>query len=265
MKLVFALTAGRTGSAYLAELLRRNLPEAEVHHEILSYTSFGVDTPDISHLHAYNTFGNTPHVQSFWQRKADKILSSDKDVYVETSHILMKAGLVENLASLAVSHDVHFVILTRNFLHTIVSYHERGDFLNLGNMWLWYLDPNYARNIVNAAPFLPVGPHGTRLWYLNEIAARTEMFRLLYANHPHLHFHAADIYELNQRKHIAALFDQLGLPIADIAIPPKQNVNEALIPMLPEQKAALKQFVDRHAGLDPAKLVHELVKQQKVN
>jgi len=48
MKLIFTLTAGRTGTMYLAELLRANLPDTEVHHEILEYDSFGVDTPEIS-------------------------------------------------------------------------------------------------------------------------------------------------------------------------------------------------------------------------
>src|SRR5271165_1188039 len=92
MKLIFTLTAGRTGTAYLAELLRTNVPQAETHHEILTYTSFGVDTPDISHFHAFNNYGNTPEVQAFWQHKFEKILGCGKSCYAETSHMLMKAG-----------------------------------------------------------------------------------------------------------------------------------------------------------------------------
>src|SRR5689334_3546706 len=119
MKLIFTLTPGRTGTAYLSELLKWNLSDAEVHHEIQTYTSFGECTPDISQLHAFNVFGNTPAVQQFWRRKFDKILASGKPVYAETSHLLMKAGLVENMAELAKDHDVHFVILKRDTMKTI--------------------------------------------------------------------------------------------------------------------------------------------------
>jgi hypothetical protein len=40
MKLVFTLTAGRTGAAFLAELLARSFPFAEVHHERLGWVAF---------------------------------------------------------------------------------------------------------------------------------------------------------------------------------------------------------------------------------
>ena len=74
-RFVFTLTPGRTGTAYLAQLLRANLPHAEVHHEILGYDAFGVDSPDLSHLMQFNSRGNTPHVQAFWRRKRSKASS----------------------------------------------------------------------------------------------------------------------------------------------------------------------------------------------
>src|SRR6185369_16015283 len=111
MKFIFTLTAGRTGTAFLAELIKWNVSNAEVHHEITEYSSFGTDTPDISHLHAYNASGNTPAIQQFWQNKLKKITSGNKEVYVETSHVLMKAGLVENIAEMMKDHEIHFVIL----------------------------------------------------------------------------------------------------------------------------------------------------------
>jgi hypothetical protein len=261
LKLIFALTAGRTGSAFLAELLKSNVPSADVHHEILS---FGVGTPDISHLHAYNTFGNTPYVQTFWQHKMEKILAGGKACYVETAHVLMKVGLVENVISLAAGHDIHFIRLTRNVLHTLISYHERGDFLNRGNMWMWYLDPAYARNILNAEPFQQYGIPGVRWWYVNEIAARAELLRQQYSQYPHVHFHTADLYDLNQKESATALFKQLGLAVSDVVIPPKENVNARLVPISPEEKAALELLLQRNAGIDPVQYVQTLLREQKV-
>ena len=72
-KFVFTLSSGRTGTAFLAHLLQANLPGAEVHHEILDYAAFGVDTPDVSHLRQFNAIGNSQLVQSFWKQKFQRI------------------------------------------------------------------------------------------------------------------------------------------------------------------------------------------------
>jgi SAM-dependent methyltransferase len=262
LKLIFALTAGRTGSAYLAELLRQNVSDAEVHHERLGYTSFGIDTPDISHFHAYNTFGVTSYVNAFWQRKINTILSCGKPCYAETSHVLMKAGLVENAVAMAGGHDIHFILLKRNVLDTIVSYHQRCDFLNYSNMWMRFLDPNYAMNMIRSAPFIQYGLQGVRLWYLNEIAVRSEVFRLLYSHYPNVHFHTVDIADLNDKKNVAALLKQLGLPSSSIVLPPKQNVTTEGLPMSDEEREALKRFLDTTA-LDPVAFARELVQTQR--
>ncbi|HKY93691.1 MAG TPA: hypothetical protein VJL84_00240, partial [Kiloniellales bacterium] len=134
---VFTMTAGRTGTAYLAELLRQNVGSAEVHHEILGWDRFGVDTPDVSHMTLYNSVGNHPKVQAFWQDKLGRIAKTMAPVYVETSHLLLKAGLVENLGPLLAAGTVHLVALERDLLPTVISYRNRFDFLNKGMWWMW--------------------------------------------------------------------------------------------------------------------------------
>jgi hypothetical protein len=245
MKLIFALTAGRTGSAYLAELLRQNVSDAETHHEILSYVSFGTDTPDISHLHAFNNVGNTPKIQQFWQRKFQKVLACGKSCYAETSHLLMKAGLVENAAAMLAGHEVHFVILQRDIFQTIASYHQRGDFLNYGNIWMWYLDPSYARNIVGAKPFAPFGVHGIRLWYLAEMNARFAFYRCRYGHWRKWHFHLVNIEALNDMEGVRQLFRAMGLPAKHIRIPPKQNMNVGSVVMDDQERELLRQLISR--------------------
>lgn len=241
MRCIFTLTAGRTGTAYLAELLRCNMADIAAHHEILSYKSFGVDTPDISHMHAFNAFGNTEEVRAFWQRKWQRIQATGARTYAETSHVLMKAGMVENLATLAQEHEVHFIHLTRNFYPTLVSYHHRHDFTNMGNQWLWYLDPNYPRNKVDATPFRALGIHGVRLWYLCEINVRAHYYRLKYAHAPHLHFHHATLESLNDPEAVAALLAELGAPkpAGEVIIPPKKNENANTAPLSPQHKEML--------------------------
>lgn len=64
----FTITAGRTGTAYLAEQLTANVVCAEVHHDILGYDTFGVDAPDVSYLTLFNSQGNTDKVRAFWEQ-----------------------------------------------------------------------------------------------------------------------------------------------------------------------------------------------------
>ena len=111
---LFTMTTGRSGTQYLTELLRRNLTDAECHHEILDWDRFGVDMPDLSHMMLFNAEGNVAKVQEFWRQKLARIVRTPQRFYVETSHMLMKAGLIENLAPLTEAGRVHLVILERD-------------------------------------------------------------------------------------------------------------------------------------------------------
>src|ERR1700745_4297658 len=90
---VFTMTTGRSGTRYLADLLAQNLPDAECRHEFSGWGHFGVDTPDLSHMTLFNSEGNVEKVQAFWRAKLRRIAATPKPFYVETSHVLMKAGL----------------------------------------------------------------------------------------------------------------------------------------------------------------------------
>ena len=107
MIFVFTLTAGRTGSLFLAQLFHDHFPGAACFHEHLSYESFGLDTPDLSTLLLFNSVGNVPRVREFWKNKVKRMLNVNSSMYVETSHVLIKAGLVENITELCQDHDIH--------------------------------------------------------------------------------------------------------------------------------------------------------------
>jgi len=143
---IFTITLGRSGSAYLTELLRSNLPDSEVHHERMWPDGFGLDTPDVSHLMSFNTHGNTAAVKQFWRQKFSVIGAGNTATYVETSHLLAKVGLMENLGTFLQNTEVDIVLLRRDLEKTVISLLARGDFINSGMSWTFYLDWNYPRH-----------------------------------------------------------------------------------------------------------------------
>ena len=121
---VFTMTPGRTGTGFLAALLRENSAPAEqvaVHHEFIGFDAFGLDTPEMSHFNGFNCHGNTPAVRGFWEQKLARIAGTTGSHYVETSHLLMKAGLAENIDVLTAAGTVHFVVLERDLAATVRS------------------------------------------------------------------------------------------------------------------------------------------------
>jgi hypothetical protein len=226
-KFIFTITPGHTGTTFLADLLKRNLPNSEIHHEILGYDKFGVDTPDVSHMTLFNSQGNVDKVKSFWSQKLEKIIFSPCDVYGETSHLLVKAGLMENISPLFEYGEVYIIDLRRNIEKIILSLRKRYDFLNKGNMWLWHLDPDYPRNLVNTSAFLPLGVEGIRYWYVCEMYARAEYYKQLFINNDNVHFISIDIDDLSNPQVAQSFLAQLGhdVEISAINFPPQRNVS----------------------------------------
>ncbi len=263
MKLIFTLSAGRTGTAFLAELLARNLPEAEVHHERIGYDTFGVDTPDLSHLALFNSRGNIQKVQRFWKKKFGRILNSHVDVYAETSHVLMKAGLVENAVNLCRGHELHFIRLRRALVPTLLSYERRGDFLNKSSQWIWYLDDDYPRLFIKPDKFRRFGLHGLRLWYLMEVEFRAAYYKERYQGVPGVYFHKADIDELNDVNKAAAILSALhGQHRTEgVVVPGKKNVSEASKTPDADHLRVLEKLVAGARSLDPRATAREYVSQ----
>jgi hypothetical protein len=175
----FTITAGRTGSAWLAEFISENLNIRSV-HEPLEIDDFGVRMPDIKLMRTFNMQGNTHEVRDFYTKKLDEI--SDFAAYAETNHTLAKCGLVENLAGHQIATDSCLIVLRRDFVKQCISYISRGDFRNITIDWQWYLHHNYCNNIVGYAPFERHGLLGKALWYVYEMDARQHYYERLYAS-----------------------------------------------------------------------------------
>ena len=242
---VFTLTAGRTGTAWLAELLRANLPDCEAHHEILGYDRFGLDTPDLSHFTLFNSVGSVPDVQAFWERKAERVMASNTPWYCETSHLLMKAGLVENIDRFTEAGTVHLIALSRDPVDTVTSYTRRGDMNNAGNQWLWHLDPGYPLNVLNAAPFMERGLLAVRYWYWMEIEARQGLYAALLADRADVRVHRHSLEAL--RADPGPLFADLGVDLPNPTLPEPRNAGKSA-ELSTENRQVVERVVSMFSG-----------------
>lgn len=175
MKFIFTVTTGRSGTAYLAELIARNREDCFCTHEILDPQAWGLLTPEVSQMMAYNHQKENPITDAFWKIKAQWTASNiEQSVYVETSHVLAKAGLVENLHRFRAFGEVILIFLHRSKEAVVESMYRRGDYACIGNMWLWLLDPKYPNNILEPKD---LSRRGLCSWYVDEMEARARAFR----------------------------------------------------------------------------------------
>lgn len=232
-KFIFTLTTGRSGTAYLASLLNKFIPQADVFHEHIGYDKIGFLTPDISTLVAFNNRGFDSLVKDFWEQKWMFIEQNDSDIYVETSHQLMKAGLVEYCYELLGDNkelEFHFIQLERDMTDTVISHLSRNDFTRPENMWLWYLDPDYSNNLINADPFLENHPVllGRTIWYQFETRLRSRVYAKIYENTDGMFFHNVQLQQLNDKNFIQQFLNKLNVNSSINAkkLPAPKNVDK---------------------------------------
>ncbi|MFP6743391.1 MAG: hypothetical protein VCD33_17500 [Alphaproteobacteria bacterium] len=262
---VFTMTPGRSGTGYLAALLEGNGGPADqvaVHHEFLGFDDFGRETPEMSHFTGFNCHGNTPAVRRFWEQKLGRIAATPGSHYVETSHLLMKAGLVENIDLLTDAGTVHFVVLRRDPAATVRSYRRRGDFVNRINMRLWCLDPDYPRNIVKADAAMASDKDGICLWYICEVMTRAAHYRQILAGNDRVVFHDAALETLADAETVNALLDGLHLPraTANLAIPGRINESPPHFRLLPDEAARIDAVIKKYP-FDPDALARDYIEK----
>ncbi|KIC39110.1 hypothetical protein [Leisingera sp. ANG-M7] len=212
---IFTLSAGRTGTAWLAQLLGDNLDINSV-HEPLAVEDCGSAMPEIGHMRTFNTRGMTPKLQDFWNKK----LESLEAPYGESNHALGKCGLIEALADSSICDRTTVIILRRDLAKQCASYAGRGDFTNLTVVWQWYLDVSYENVIVNPASFLQLGQIGWAIWYALEMEARYAYYLLSYGQK--INFVTARLEEATTPDGAARLLAELGHS-GPVLLPEKKN------------------------------------------
>lgn len=253
-RFIFTITTGRSGTAFLAALLRENLADAEVHHERTGFGRFGVTAPDASTCALFNSEGNVSEVRHFWRRKLGLARQGEAGSYVETSHVLAKAGLIENLEALGPAAEIHLVLLRRDSFATAWSLANRFDFANRRFDWLFGLDPSYPRNIVSPKPLAPHGVLGSCLWYVAEILTRGEYYRRLLTGRRNIRIHQVTLEDLGTEQGAAALISALNDGVASTSVVMPQEMNGTRQWSLGQKKSeALRKLVAAYP-FDPAKL-----------
>jgi len=186
---IYAITTGRSGTMFLSRLLNLNIAGAEVHHEFTGFPHFGRRTPDVSQLTTFNHVGNVPEVRSFWRRKFTEDSKSRSRIYAEMSHVLAKAGLLENLDLLPPDTRIDLIRLKRDSFETYWSHLNRFDFVQPASTWLLTLDAHYPNVIVDSAAYLEHGIFGQALWYVHEMEARAAYYERLMVTDSRIRFH----------------------------------------------------------------------------
>ena len=243
---------------YLTNLLKENLPNCQAHHELtFGFDKFGIDTPEISHFHTFNSKGNTTKIKKFWKRKLTKIGKTKTRYYVETSHLLAKAGLIENLGYLKKYGQIHLVILKRDILKIVLSLHNRFDLINIGNAWMWYLDPFYPKKLIRPTS---LDIFNIRIWYTYEMFTRAEYYKQLFKADKKITFHEYDIEQLNKKKQVQKFLADLGhkKTEASIIIPPKANQSESKQKVNKETLKHLKQII-KNMDFDPTEIAQNVI------
>ncbi len=243
-RLIFTITTGRSGTQYLTELLKLNLKDAEVYHERMSYIGNGKSSPDLSHFTRFNTLGNTLDVQSFWKQKLAGISYGTSSTYAELSHYLTKAGLLENINLIDPSISIDIIILKRDVLDIAWSYANRFEFTNNGYTWLFALDPQYPRNIIDYTPYKQHGAFGSCVWYAHEMGARAEYYKLI-LKHQNVRLHEYQLSDISNQPGAHHLLNSISenRALNEIVIPPKQNSSKQWY-FNNEVKDQIRQIVD---------------------
>lgn len=215
---LFAISAGRTGTAWLAKFLQANLGVDAV-HEPLGIDQYGSAMPDIGTMRAFNTFGMARRVRDFWAQKLQGLSAP----YIETNHTLAKCGLIEAVAQSDLASRAIFVIFRRDLARQVASYISRGDFQNITIDWQWYLSPSYPNVMVQPDALLKLGQIGRALWYALEMETRQAYYLLKYEKH--LNFVEFSLEDATTEKGALRMLQQLGYEGSDVTIPPRENAS----------------------------------------
>ncbi|TCL08824.1 sulfotransferase family protein [Shimia isoporae] len=252
-QVIFTLSAGRTGTAWLARLLDDNLDLKSIHEPLLP-SDFGTEMPDIRTMREFNSYGITRNVRDFWSKK----LGSISGGYAESNHTLGKCGLIETLALHPLAERTKVVVLRRDIVDQCSSYIARGDFNNVTLEWQWYLSPQYRNVMVDPSAFLPRGAVGRALWYCFEMEARYAYYKQLFGTRiQFVETTLEEVSTLNGAQEFLSNFGHTG----PVSLPERANAT-ADQAGLENLKKEIRKIVET-IQFDPAKIAESYIRNGK--
>lgn len=245
---IFTLSSGRSGTGWLSNFISQNTGEACL-HEALDVDGYFTHTPCTKTLRWFNTYGYSGPVEQFWSEKMMAIAETAN--WFETSHLLGKAGLCEHLVSSKnLTDETTIIVLRRSLVKQCASYIYRNDFNHIANIWQFFLDYNYANNLVNFHDIHRVaGAFAYPIWYAVEMEARKRFYVRQYGGE--LRFIQVRLEELIHETGAASLMSCLGFSGAP-ELPAAANVGNAKVDDAVREE--IEHTIEKHLetlGIDP--------------
>ena len=162
-RLIFTITTGRSGTAYLAHVLSF-LPGVVSYHE---------PEPKFSDIMFKAQF-NKKFAYDFWiSKKLPKIAEEREDIYIETSHLFCK-GFIEPLLGLGIIPDL--IVLRRPPREVAISLYKINAIPGRTTDGLRFLLSPEAPNILPLPYWQILHDYQLCFWYCLEIESRVEKY-----------------------------------------------------------------------------------------
>ena len=209
---LFCINSGRSGSQYLATLLRTD-PQVAAFHEAVPEMN-----GDILRLAEREPYAATYDARRFKAAAVRELLARypGRRVYAETNHMFIKTffDVAMTEFSAEAGERVGVVLLRRELAAVVKSFAELGMFTDSNAYWPAWMSSPYAhtRAIEPAAPEGTLDALETTVAYLVDIEARAQRFRR--------DFPGADVFETRieafaDPREIERLFAWAGLTVND--------------------------------------------------
>jgi hypothetical protein len=207
-RLLFCIGSGRSGSNYLARLLK-TAEQVTASHE-----------PNPRMIGKYLDLVNKyPYSESFEERRRVKSSAvrralhklPEGEVYCETSHMFIKTFFDVVINDF---QQIEVIILRRELALVLKSFIQLGYFSERNKIWQdWYTSPNAVTAALPAiAPDAMLDQYDSSIAYLLDIEARALRFQQEY---PQIKVHNVRLETLRDDDHVNALFRDLRITPTD--------------------------------------------------
>ncbi len=197
-RLIFTVTTGRSGTAYLAQLLR-TVPHVAAFHE-----------PEPRFSHVLREVQRDPLMaRRFWlEEKLPAIARVRAPIYAETSHLFCK-GFAEPLLELGLVPDL--ILLSRPHREVALSLYQLGTIPGRGGKAMtYYLSPDDP-GVLPLPGWASLHDYQLCYWYCLEIERRSRHYAKLFRERG-ARVSRITLTELNTEVGFRRLLDELALP-----------------------------------------------------
>jgi len=167
-RLIFTVTTGRSGTAYLARILGV-IPDVASFHE---------PEPRFSEI-MRSVQQDTDVAYEFWiNKKLPRVASERAPIYVETSHLFCK-GFVEPLLKLGITPDL--ILLTRPHRQVATSLYRLATIPGRTEKGIKYLLGPEDPDVLPLPNWESLHDYQLCYWYCLEIERRSHKYRMMFA------------------------------------------------------------------------------------